>query len=232
MKTMRTAAVIALGLLALPGSTQVSTGQDGMLMRIKWVKGKSYSYALSATFNSPQMKQPMTSRSSYDMAVKAVQGGTATVEIKGQPFSMQGMGQSQTVGESSVRTLKVTNQGKVSTGGGAEAFVLLPVKRLKVGDTWESKQKMTSPMGPIDVTTKFRLAGTATLGGVKVAEIKVGLNGGGSGLSSSGHGSIFVNMADGLLQQSSLKQSMRVTNPNSKEPMVIQNDMAVRRVKG
>ncbi len=229
---MRTAAAIALGLLALPGATQVSAGEGGMLMRIKWTKGKSYSYALSATFNSPQMKQPMTSRSAYDMSVKSVQGGTATVEIKGQPFSMQGMGQTGEVGEASVRTLKVTNQGKVATGGNAEAFVLLPVKRLAVGDTWETKQKMASPMGPIEVTTKFRLAGTATLGGVKVAEIKVGLNGGGSGLSSTGHGTIFVNMADGLLQQSSLKQSMKLTNPNSEEPMVIRNDMAIRRVKG
>lgn len=235
MKMLRVAPAVMAMMLAVPAATQVSSSADGMLMRIKWTKGKSYTYAISASFTAPQMQQPMTTRSSIGMTVDKVSGGTATLTVTGTGMDFSGMGPgggSRTVGEDTKQTITVTNQGKVSQQGGAAQFVMLPVKRIKPGETWSTEQTVSGPTGPLKTKTTYRLIGTATLAGVKVAELNVGLSGSGSGVSSSGHGKVYINMADGLVQQTSIKQSIRISSPDSDTPMSVSNDLALKRVAG
>jgi len=221
-------------MLAVPAATQVSSSADGMLMRIKWTKGKSYTYAISASFNAPQLKEPMTTRSSLGMTVEKVSGGTATLKVTGtgMDFSGMGPGGSRTVGQDTEQTITVTNQGKVSQAGSAAQFIMLPVKRVKPGETWTTEQTVSGPTGPLKTKTTYRLVGTATLGGVRVAELNVGLSGSGSGVNSSGHGKVYINMADGLVQQTSIKQNIRISNPEGGAPMSVGNDLALKRVTG
>ncbi len=234
MKLLRLAPAVMAMMLAVPAATQVSSSADGMLMRIKWTKGKSYSYAMSASFSAPQMKEPMTTRSTIGMKVESVSGGTATLAVTGtgMDFSGMGPGGNRTVGKDTTQKITVTNQGKVSQAGGAAQFVVLPVKRIKPGESWTTEQTVSGPTGPLKTKTTYRLVGTATLAGVKVAELNVGLSGSGPGVTNSGHGKVFINMADGLVQQTSIKQSIRITNPESDTPMTVGNDLALKRVTG
>lgn len=211
-KTIRT---LGLGLGILAGiagaapqaSAQVTRQGNGYIFRYAFTKGMTISYNIDIRTNAPGMPQPMAMGMPVRMNVTDVKGEVATVRMSIGPMTMNGKAQGQ--GKAQTQTVQVNRRGQ-PVGGPAGGFAgTFPQGPIRVGQSWNSALPM-SAAGMGNMTATYKLVGIRNQGGRQVAEISVSVAG-----QMKGSGSMFVNMADGQLQRSTL--SMTMTMPAQKQ---------------
>ena len=185
--TLRTGLLAAGAALIAIASAQVSQSGSSYSMKMKWVKGKTYSYGMSYTVKMGE--SPRTSKASYSMTVKDVKNGIATVSAKA---NVPGVTNGET------QTFKIDSSGKVVDGTSNVSVTTLPGKAVKVGDKWTATRKLTQPMA-MDLKSTYVFKGLKTVNGKKYAEIAETMSGKSGNITMSGTGTILVDVADGML---------------------------------
>lgn len=207
--------------LTSPANAQVTQQGAGYLMRIKWERGKSYSFNLNIAVNMGGANaKPMQMRSPMSMKVASVANGVATLDVTVTPPAMGS--QPATPRKSQV---KVDNRGR--TVGGDQSMSLLiglPQGPVKVGGTWKDSFNARNQMGaPMKVNATYTLKAVKTVGGRRVAEITTSNSGSGSGMSASGSGTYTVDLADGMLVSGNIRQTVTVVTQTGQDGKPVKN---------
>ncbi len=201
-----TTALVGSVVLAAPLLAQVTSQSGGYLMRIKWEAGNSYSFKITSATSMPgSTAKPFEMTGGYSIKVKSVKNNVATVDFKSTPIGS---------GDPMEETMQVDNRGKVLNADSKPAgvdFTLLPVKAIKINETWSNKQVLPSPIGDLTVNTTYRLVGVKKVGFKEFAEVNLGLTSTGQDITGSGHGVMLIDMADGMLFSSNMRQSLKMS---------------------
>lgn len=201
-----TTALIGSVFLAAPLFAQVTSQNGAYLMRIKWKAGDSYNFKIVSSTSMPNSTaKPLEMTGGYTITVKSVKNNVATVDFKATPI-----GSSEPIED----TLQVDNRGKVVNADANQApvdFTLLPVKAIKINETWSNQQTLPSPIGQLKVNTTYRLVGIKKVGFKSFAEVNLGLTSTGTDISGSGHGAMLIDMDNGMLYSSTMRQSLKMS---------------------
>lgn len=210
--------------LAAPLAAQVTKQNDAYLMRINWKQGAAYSYKITSAASMPgSTAKPFELTGGYTLKVKSVKNNVATIDFKSTPI-----GSSEPIEE----TMQVDNRGKVVNSGGVQAgvdFTLLPVKAIKINDTWSNQQTLPSPLGDLKVNTTYRLISIKKIGFKSFAEVNLSLTSTGTGVSGTGHGVMMLDMADGMLHTSSMRNNLKMTTGDGAEPVTLPVTVSISR---
>lgn len=207
MKTSVAALGLLVALAAAPAPAQVTTKGSKSLLRIKWVKGKSYRYAVNVAAMVPGQKRPMNNPMTLKLDVADVKAGIGSVK-----YSLQGTGSSD-----GSQTVRIDSLGKVS--GKSELGDLLipfPEKAVAVGESWSQTTSGSSMYGKSTVTMKLTYRGVKTIGGRKLAEINITTTLTGGNAAGKGTGLIQVDPEDGMVRSMEQALSMQTKMTDSK----------------
>lgn len=186
---------------AAPVPAQVTTKASKSLLRIKWVKGKSYKYSINFAMVIPGSSKVMNNPMSLKMDVTDSKAGVGTVR-----YSLSG---AQGV-DDKPQTVKMDARGKtVGAGGLSDLFIQLPANPVAVGQSWTVEQPTSNSMfGKAAITMKLTFRGVKTVGGKKVAEMNVNTSLKGKATSGKGQGVLYISPDDGMV--SSMDQMLNI----------------------
>ena len=191
---------------AAPAPAQVTTKGAKTLLRIKWVKGKTYRYSINFAMLMPGSSKPMNSPMSLKMDVTDAKAGVGT--IKYSLVGAQGL-------DDKPQTVKLDARGKaLSASGLGDLLIALPANALKVGESWTLDQPATNSMfGKASISMKLTFRGVKTIKGKKVAEMNLATTMKGKGTSGKGQGLLYVTVDDGMV--SSMDQMLNVQSKST-----------------
>ena len=190
----------------IPSDAQVKKEGSKYLFRIKWQKGKKYSYNMTTSTTMPGADKPMAQNASYTMLVKSVANGTATIET-----TTNGMGQT------SSQTMKVDNRGKTvevqGANGFSNEFAQFPANAVGIGDKWTVN---SSPMQGMSVKSTNTLKGFKTINGKQYAHINSQMTISGQ-FGGTGSADTLIDMADGMNLRSTIGMKANVDTGNGQK---------------
>ncbi|MBS1707539.1 MAG: hypothetical protein JSS65_02330 [Armatimonadetes bacterium] len=194
--------------LALAAPAQIKQTQDKYLLRVKWQKGKTYSYSITTKIIMPGGTEPMTQQSGYVTKVKDVKGNVATLEY--QFKNVQGMSDQPL-------TAKVDSQGKAVSGESpASELAKFPDKPVKVGESWKNSTTTESLMGKMKIDSTLTLRKVDTLDAKRVAIISLSMKLAGGSVNGTGAGAVYIDMSDGMTVKADMEQKLSVSTTDSK----------------
>ncbi len=216
--------LLSVGLAAavavpLASTAQVAKSGQGYLLRMKWTKGKTYAYSINTAMGS--QKQP----GSYSVKVKDVKNGVATLDVTTNMSAAMGGKQTQ--------TLKMDSTGKVIDGAdGAMQAPAFPAKAVKVGETWKDSRKVNAAF-PVTVNNTYTFKGLKTVNKKQLAEIAISTKGASDGMSLSGTGTMYLDLAEGMLHSSknTVNVSIKMGQEPGSQPTKITMTMSITRTK-
>lgn len=207
-------AILATSFVVAPniGNTQVSKQGEKYLLRISWAKGKTYRWKISTATTMPG-QAPMNMNTGYAAQVKDVKNGIATIVFTSD--KMPGQTTAPKPAE-----VKMDNRGKVVSGsvpGMDSLSVAMPAGPVAVGQKWSETRNlsggMTGGAGSMKVTTNYTFKGVKSVGGRQVAVIDTSTSiGGNPQMSGTGTGTMTLDLADGMLRNFSMSQTMKIKN--------------------
>jgi hypothetical protein len=207
MKTALLALGLALGLAAVPAPAQVTTKASKSLLRIKWVKGKTYKYAVNVAAMVPGQKRPMNNAMTLKLDVTDVKGGIGSLK-----YILMGAGSND-----SAQTARVDSLGKVlGKADLGELLIPFPEKAVAVGESWSQTTSGSSMYGKSTVAMKLTYRGVKNVNGKKVAEINISSTISGGNAVGKGTGLIQVSPDDGMVQSMDQSLSMQTKMTDSK----------------
>ena len=188
-------------------SAQVTPKGSKSLLRLKWVKGRTYNYSL-AMQASFQGQEQAAQTAGITMDVLDAKNGKGTVKLRSSgeiPLLQKPM------------TTVIDSRGRGGLGGSmTEELIQLPEKPMAVGQSWTYSQSTTTQMGKANITYKCTFRGIQGSGAQKVANIGVALVIKGSNLSGSGTGDLTIDAEDGMIRRMTQEINMQSKTTSSK----------------
>lgn len=208
MKPFLTACALLVALSNVPAPAQVTPKGAKSLLRVKWVKGKSYKYAVNVSAMVPGQKRPMNQAMSLALDVTDVKAGSGTVK-----YALKGSGSAD-----SASTAVVDNRGRASNKTDiGQLLIPFPEKPVAVGESWKETTSGTNPMyGKSTVVMTMTYRGIKTIKGRKLAEINVSTSVSGGSTVGKGLGLVQVSPEDGMVQSMEQSLSMQTKMTDSK----------------
>ncbi len=208
-----------------PAQAQVTPQGGKYLLRIKWQKGKVYSYTISNKMGAGSGSKGGSFTTGYSLNVLDVVNGVATVKVTAEKMPGSQSAPAPT-------TLKIDSKGH-QVGGAAMSqsnsvgLQPLPDKPIGIGESWAGSINTNSQVGKVTVKTVDVLKSVRKVGSRSVAEIAVSTAMTGNGMSSKGSGTMLVDASDGMLI--SMSQNMAMTINQGKKPMNLNTSLTITR---
>lgn len=198
--TWRLPSLILVVCVAASSSAQITPASGGYLMRVKYTSGTKLEYTTTTTMTSVKPakgQKPLLVVAPLRLVVGKVTGTKAAVKATLGPMTMSG---TQIQAAQDV-DLTVDTRNQASEQGANQLMgTQLPLKPVKIGQTWTTKAPVPSGMGLGDsVRSTYRFQGMQTIGGKSMAVIDYtlteGANGAGTLLILAKDGSLWSNKA-------------------------------------
>lgn len=216
---------LALLLLApLATQAQISKKGAGYVFRYKWTQGKQYKFSTTVSTVQNGKATPMMS-TTHSMKVAKVVGNTATINYEAKvPQQISG----KEGGSTEKGSFTVNQMGELQGASAAqlrEYVPQMPKDAIKLEGTWKRTTDVPTQFGQMKTEQTYRLAKIERVGNRQVALVRVGLNMTGAQADGKGHGTIRLDLADGVLWDSSVKLSMTIKGGEKPMTFPIQVDL-------
>lgn len=199
--------LLTLGAVAAIAPAQVTKTGGGYLLRVKYSEGQvirlsSTNDVVNATGQSDQMSIGLP----VVIKITEVKAGKALARMTVGPATMGG--QPVMNGQTILMTLDNRNQASGVKGGGTSVGATLPLKPLKVGQTWTAIAPITTGAGTIrKMNATYKFLGLKTVGGKPVAVISYQIAGG-----ATGKGTLTLLQQDGTLWTNEMRMDFKTGN--------------------
>lgn len=193
----------AAGALVAAAPAQVTRSGAGYLLRIKYTKGQVIRLTSTNTImgmggaggkGNTQFIAPM------ELRVLAMKANYADIKMTVGEIKLG----SQVVRPSTSAVVQLNNRNQpIGSSMPANIGATLPLKPIKIGQTWTGHAPISSPMGQNKIDAVYRFAGVKAVGGQSVAVISYTVKG-----LASGVGTMTLLAKDGTLFTNDIKLTM------------------------
>jgi hypothetical protein len=210
---MRKSIFLALGLLPVLASAQVSQTKAGYVFRAKFVKGQSVFYGMTAE----QLKTPaqikasgpkVSITSSLALAVLSVEKGVASVKATQGAVMMGGHVFQKGASEEALLDQRMRPIGTTDPTIGPFSG-MYQERAIKLGETWSAPIQLSTGMMTGNMLVSYKLSKFAVVNGNRVAVLDTKLTG-----KLAGHGQTLVRVSDGIPQSMNIDLDM-IYNPGT-----------------
>lgn len=200
-------ALICSSGLYQPAQAQVTKKGSAYVLRYKWVKGKSYTYALSASTMQQGSQRPIAETFGMTLSVLDAKAGVGTVK-----YALSG----NTRVSDQPQVVNVSATGKpAKPGTNADELIRLPEKATAIGGKWSYSNTSNQIYGRATVNYTMTLKKVGAVNGKQVAVIDVVTKVSGNNLSGSGSGQLTLDVADGMIINMSQSMNLQTKMTNS-----------------
>lgn len=225
MKPLVKLGVVVCLCLSFAGAySQVSRSGAGYLFRYKYVKGKSYKYAMDSVAKNPSIKMNVGLK--FKVTVLKVGKETSKLRYDIDPVVQNG----KPIGRSQTAEVDMDRRGNVVGDSGTVqqlGNVAYPKEAIAIGKSW-TRNVNSGAMGfKMNLKGTYKFTGFNTVKGKRYAVLDVKMKNTGD-FTVDGSGIMLVDASDGMVY--SYKMTMTVAMKTSQQSVKLDNIVTIKRL--